>query len=150
MSGSEMNGYEGIQAGQDAAVSVTSPGRNGGTLRPFQKGQSGNPTGRPKLGRRLSSALADLLDTPGDTVGEAVEVFRRRRGRHLCGADLIAITMFTTATDPKARGQVAAASEIADRTEGKVEQPTRVSGDGLTFVVRRLEASGDSIAGKPS
>lgn len=36
-------------------------GRNGGTLRPFKPGQSGNPSGRPKE-RPIAAAIKDLLD----------------------------------------------------------------------------------------
>ncbi|MVM33258.1 hypothetical protein GO755_24675 [Spirosoma sp. HMF4905] len=37
------------------------PGRNGGTLRSFQKGQSGNRAGRPKGSRNRSTVALELL-----------------------------------------------------------------------------------------
>lgn len=38
------------------------PGRNGGTLRPFRPGESGNPSGKPKGVRNLKTLLRESLE----------------------------------------------------------------------------------------
>lgn len=67
----------------------------------WQKGQSGNPGGRPKIGE-LSEAYREVL-------GEACPLFPG-----LTFAQVIAVSMAMHA----AGGNVAAAAELADRTEG--------------------------------
>lgn len=75
-------------------------------LRPWPKGVSGNPAGRPKS-MTLSEAYRHRLEelVPNDPEG-------RNWG------ELIADRIIARAL----KGQVAAASEIADRTEGKPAQ----------------------------
>lgn len=80
------------------------------------------------MGRPVSSAYAELLDTPGETLKAQLEEFRRRRGDKFCAADMVAIGMLTSAVNPSNRGQTAAAGEITDRTEGKVPSTTMLSG----------------------
>jgi hypothetical protein len=83
-----------------------------GTLAPghtlgnrWQKGMSGNPKGRPK-GVTLSEALRRMLaeEAPGKTQ----ETYAEAIARALC--------------KQAAKGNVLAAKEIADRTEGKPKQ----------------------------
>lgn len=75
--------------------------------RPFPKGVSGNPSGRPKGSGRLSKAYASqmLEPFPNDPHGRTY-------------AEVIAEKQAQAAAD----GDVAAAREIADRTEGKPTQ----------------------------
>lgn len=97
------------------------PGPRGGALLPpFPPGVSGNPGGRVKAQRLVSSALAELQDTPGETPEAAVEAFRAARGAKLCGADHRAIALHLQACDRTSRLQVAAADSYADRVEGRV------------------------------
>jgi hypothetical protein len=79
-------------------------------LKPFQKGVSGNPAGRPKS-LTLSEAFRRQLSqpVPGDEQGRTF-------------AELIAVEMCQRAMT----GDVAAAKEIADRTEGKPRQSVDV------------------------
>ena len=37
-------------------------GKNGGTLKPFEQGESGNPNGRPKGSRNRSTIVKELLE----------------------------------------------------------------------------------------
>jgi hypothetical protein len=75
-------------------------------LKPFKKGVSGNPNGRPKS-LTLSEAFRRQLSqpVPGDEQGRTF-------------AEVIAARLCYEA----ARGDVGAAREIADRTEGKPKQ----------------------------
>lgn len=66
----------------------------------FEKGQSGNPKGRPKKGTAIADILNKLLDTPKDN--------KTRR-------EIILDKVLTMAES----GDMAAINFIADRTEGK-------------------------------
>lgn len=74
-------------------------------LKPFQKGVSGNPKGRPKsitVSEALRRVLGEMMpNEPESTYADAI-------ARVLC--------------EEAAKGNVAAAREIADRTEGKPKQ----------------------------
>lgn len=104
------------------------PQPHGGALRNILPGTVLNPTGRPKVGRPVSTAYAELLDTPGDTLKAQLEEFKRRRGDKFCAADLVAVGMLTSAVNSSNKGQTSAASEITDRTEGKVPNTTALVG----------------------
>ena len=69
-------------------------------LRPFKKGQSGNPAGRPKC-TTLSEALRRALEAPAD---------RDRNGR--TNAEVLAVKLI----DKARKGNVQAFAQIADRT----------------------------------
>lgn len=69
----------------------------------FRPGESGNPGGRPKI-KLISQAAREILAQP---------VPHDRLGRTY--AELIAVALATRAS----RGNVAAASELADRSEGR-------------------------------
>jgi hypothetical protein len=77
----------------------------------FRPGQSGNPSGRPR--KTLTEAYKDLLDTkyPNDPEGRTY-------------AQVIAMSVLELA----AKGNIRAAIEAADRTEGKVASQNEVSG----------------------
>lgn len=97
----------------------------------FQKGQSGNPTGRPKGVLYLTPALRTKLGekVPGDPAG------RTHR-------DVILDRLLTMAGG----GDLEAIKIILDRTDGKVAQPVEHAGEGggaLAIVVTyRDEAIG--------
>ena len=80
-------------------------------LKPFRKGQSGNPKGRPK-GISLSEAYRRVL-------AEVDESDPQRR----TFAEILAEQMIGKAK----RGDVQAAREIADRVEGKPRQRLEIS-----------------------
>ena len=80
----------------------------------FKPGQSGNPGGRPKR-KRITEALMDALETlvkAGDKTA----------------AEAVAVAMIRKAI----KGDVKAATFIADRTEGKPAQTVKVEG-GITI-----------------
>ena len=88
-------------------------------LKPWRKGQSGNPGGRPKK-LPLTDELRKLL-------AEVVPDDRQRR----TFAEKIAEAVVKKA----AKGNLQAVREIADRVEGKARQGIQIEGDdGKTFV----------------
>jgi hypothetical protein len=112
---------------------------------PWKPGQSGNPSGRPRVARTVSAAYAELLDTPGRTLKEQLENFHDKRGAKFCASDMVAVGMLTSAVNPSNRGQTSAASEITDRTEGKVSQGIDVSGSldvGSAIAAAHARATG--------
>lgn len=93
--------------------------------RPWQKGQSGNPGGRPRGLPKISSALHRLLMTGPEEVYEPKNK-----------ADVLALQLYDSAT----KGDTYACREILDRTEGKVAQGLQLSTADLptTEIVERL------------
>jgi hypothetical protein len=94
----------------------------------FQPGRSGNPSGRPKVERFVSTAIAELQDSPGKTVQACISAFKKARGSRLCGADHKAIALFRSENAARERSQVGAINVALDRLEGKVTQGIDVSG----------------------
>ena len=78
----------------------------------FQPGQSGNPGGKPKIHQTLSMECARLLAKSAPA--EALAALRLPPGSTF--AEAIAVALCTQAV----RGNVSAAREITDRTEGRV------------------------------
>ena len=72
-------------------------------LKPFEKGQSGNPNGRPKKLPELDKLLADVLgeDKEGITAAEAILKALRAKA---------------------AKGDIRAAEVLLDRAYGKAKQ----------------------------
>jgi hypothetical protein len=82
--------------------------------KPFKKGQSGNPGGRPK-------AIAEIRELAREHTGEAVE------------------TLMSIMTDPKAApaARVSAANALLDRGYGK--PPQHITGEVASYVARLPE-----------
>jgi hypothetical protein len=77
-------------------------------LKPFKKGESGNPNGRPKKLPELDKLLADVLgeEKDGITAGEAILKALRAKA---------------------SKGDVRAAEVLLDRAYGKAKQTMDVS-----------------------
>ena len=88
----------------------------------WKKGQSGNPSGRPKS-KTLSNAYRNKLEepVPNDPEGRT-------------WAELIAEAQVRDAV----RGNVQAAREIADRTEGKARQAIEFEDKTMTQAFERM------------
>jgi hypothetical protein len=116
---------------------VMAAGSSGNTLPPgmvpWVKGQSGNPSGRPKLARPPSVALAELNDTPGADTDEMIENYRAKRGDKFCAADAKAIAAFRRDMADAAYG-VAAFDSSTNRLEGKVEQSIHARTDATLTI----------------
>lgn len=83
----------------------------------FKPGQSGNPGGRPKR-KPLTEAYERILSNPAEANAIAKAMIRLAR-----------------------KGNVRAAQELADRTEGKAIQAMDISGDMSVDmeIIKRLE-----------
>ena len=110
--------------------------RPGSLMPPWPKGVSGNPGGRVRLARAPSAALAELNDTPGDSIQEIVENFKtaRRKAGGLVAADHKALAMFQAESDPERRSHVAAFEAVTDRLEGKVPQAMNVKSEATLTI----------------
>lgn len=106
-------------------------------IEPFrwQKGQSGNPGGRPKR-KPISDAYTALLDAIDPKTG-------------LTGAQLVAQAMFLQAF----KGNVQAVKEITDRVEGALRQSVDVVFGSMTdeeleeWIAEHLADAGGPAAG---
>ena len=78
---------------------------------PFKKGQSGNPNGRPKGARGLSTILREMLDEDIKVIENGVEVRKQFK-------DVIVRKLLKKAND----GDLRAIEQIFDRLEGKPKQ----------------------------
>lgn len=94
----------------------------------FPPGQSGNPGGRAKASRLVSTALAELQDAPGEDAEACIAAFKAARGAKLCGADHKAIALLRKETNDRSREQVSAIECALDRLEGKVPSTTSLVG----------------------
>jgi hypothetical protein len=104
-------------------------------LTPFEPGQSGNPSGRPKGSRNLSTILKEMLD-------EEIEIIENGEKKKKQFKDIIIRKLLKKAND----GDMRAIQEIFDRTEGRakqeIEQKTEVSGHiGHTIDYSKLSES---------
>jgi hypothetical protein len=72
--------------------------------KPFKKGQSGNPNGRPKKLPEIDKLLADVLGEEKDGVTAADAILRKLRAM-------------------AAQGNIRAAEILLDRAYGKAKQP---------------------------
>lgn len=88
-------------------------------LTPFEKGQTGNPNGRPKGRRNLSTILQEMLD-------EDIEVTEKDGTKTKKKfADVIVRKLLRKAND----GDLRAITEIFDRTEGKSKQTIQLGAE---------------------
>ena len=94
----------------------TAKQRNISGLKPFKKGQSGNPNGRPRKEACITTVLQSRMGVvPQIDIGGKVNT--------KTWAELIADSLLVNAY----KGNAAAMHELMDRIEGKVAQP--ISGD---------------------
>ena len=91
-------------------------------LRPYRKGQSGNPGGRPR--NTLSAAYKRQLEKlfPGDPEGRSY-------------AEVIAAAV----ADKAALGDYQAAKEIEDRVSGKPKQTISVGSELVEYLERQVD-----------
>lgn len=94
-------------------------GRNGGTLRSFEKGESGNPKGRPKKIPAIDELLAEVLG--GEVQGKS-----------------IARRIIESLQKQAIKGNVRAAEVLLDRAYGKVKQDLGLDGNITLNVTRKI------------
>lgn len=89
-------------------------------LKPFKKGRSGNPKGRPKKLPELDKLLADVLGDEKDGVSAAEAILRAIRAK-------------------ATRGDVRAAEVLLDRAWGKVKSHVDITSDDKPLIPSRVE-----------
>jgi hypothetical protein len=90
----------------------------------YKKGQTGNPNGRPKGGKNISTYLKLLMDEEMSTT----DMFSQKKSMKKTVADIIAVKLIALAIKSnKGKGDLAAINTIMDRLEGKplVKQETK-------------------------
>lgn len=90
-------------------------GKNGGTLQRLNKGETGNPNGRPKKLPELDKLLADVLGEEKDGVTAAEAILKALRLK-------------------AAKGDVRAIEVMLDRAYGKAQQTISHEGTQPTTV----------------
>jgi hypothetical protein len=93
--------------------------------KPFKKGQSGNPKGRPKKLPELDKLLADVLGEVGEVSGitAAEQILRALRAK-------------------AAKGDIRAAEVLLDRGYGKAKQHTDITLNQIPTPIIRLAHGG--------
>lgn len=94
-------------------------GRNGGTLKSFEKGETGNPHGRPKKIPAIDELLADVLSTELKGKSAAKQIIEALRKQAI-------------------KGNVRAAEVLLDRAYGKVKQDLGLDGNITLNVTRKI------------
>ena len=131
------------------------PGRNGGTLRRFRKGESGNPFGPPR--KLTSQVLADLKAAGYERVGPSsvAEASEQLIGvpesvlRSIAkDADQPVFMRILAETLLKKKGRFEAVNVVMDRAHGKAKQQVDLTGAGaipvptVTVVVQAVTPNG--------
>lgn len=93
-------------------------------LKPFVPGESGNPAGRPKGARNLSTILREMLE-------EEIEVNIDGKKERKQFKDVLIRKLLKKANE----GDLRAMQEIFDRTEGRAIQPMEQTGE-VTVTIR--------------
>lgn len=99
----------------------------------FKKGESGNPNGRPKGSKNISTIIKNLLDeqAPGALVDSKFVKEFAKKVKNPTNADAAACRILY---EGLILGERWALVEIMDRTEGKADQAIELSGNvGFTF-----------------
>lgn len=99
---------------------------NESNLIPFRKGKSGNPSGRPRGSKNVSTQLKKLIGkaAPEDVANSKIIADFAGHLKRPTMADAIAVRLLSEAV----KGNIKAIKEINDRLEGKARQAVEVSG----------------------
>lgn len=95
---------------------MANPNPNTEGLKPFEKGESGNPNGRPKKLPELDKLLADVLGEDKDGIEAAKAILMALRAK-------------------ATKGDVRAAEVLLDRAYGKAKQDLNVNHSGETRLI---------------
>ena len=104
------------------------PGKTPEGAKPFKPGKSGNPKGRPKGARSLSTILREMLEEPIDIVVDGKKERREFR-------EVFIRKLLKKAND----GDMRAIQEIFDRVEGKAQQKIDHTTDGKAINITVIE-----------
>jgi len=100
------------------------PARNGGTLTRYEKGETGNPKGRPKKLPELDKLLADVLGEEKDGITAAEAILKKLR-------------------QMAAQGNLRAAEILLDRGYGKPRQSIDHTSDSKPLPIINIIAPKD-------
>lgn len=95
------------------------PGRNGGTLAKYERGESGNLKGRPKKLPELDELLAEVLSQEVKGISAAKQIILALHAR-------------------AKKGDVRAAEVLLERAYGKVKQDLGMDGNITLNVTRKI------------
>jgi len=124
-------------------------------LKSYKKGQSGNPAGRPRGSRNVSSVLAGMLqELAPDVVVEASFVKDISKGlKRATIADAFAARLIY---EGAVNGNLGALKEVLDRTEGKAKERLQIThkddleaAANLVNISLFLEKQDNELYGKP-
>lgn len=116
----------------------------------FKPGVSGNPAGKPKGTRSISSIIREYLEAEI----EVTDPITKTKGKKKI-SEVISLKMLQQAIN----GDMRAMQEILDRTEGKAAQRIDFGGQGedgskpgiqIEIIHTNVKAQGDSSTGKES
>lgn len=101
------------------------PGRNGGTLRSFEKGQSGNPAGRPSGRGTISQIMNELgnfsqLELSLKVTDPLGQVSHHQLSYSVDGENTVFAVLAIQILYRALRGDINALKVLLDRTEGRV------------------------------
>ena len=94
---------------------------NNGNLKPWTKGQSGNPKGRPPKGKAWSDVANEMLDACEVTLTISTPDGKSKTRGLKCYKTFREAIIFSQIAEAL-QGNVPAQRELADRTEGKPNQ----------------------------
>lgn len=96
-------------------------------LKPFEKGESGNPNGRPKGARNRSTIAKQWLE-----VSQKIKNPITGKEENLEQQDIMTLALIKKARN----GDVSAYKELMDSAYGKIMQPTDITtkGDSLNVI----------------
>ena len=96
-------------------------------LKPFEKGESGNPNGRPKGSRNRSTIAKQWLE-----VSQKIKNPITGKEENLEQQDIMTLALIKKARN----GDVSAYKELMDSAYGKIMQPTDITtkGDSLNVI----------------
>ena len=111
--------------------------------RPFKKGQSGNPKGRPKKGEAWADVANELLNS------KEIDITIKTSDGKVKRFNLEADKSFRHAVivgqiSEAMKGNVQAARELADRTEGKPKQEREITNKTEPIQVMVIDDTVDS------
>ncbi len=103
---------------------------NDQNLSPFKPGVSGNPSGRPKGSKNITTFLHELLQKKMD----GPETPLTPKGGKMTAAQVVALKLLGRAI----RGDLTAIQQLQDRTEGRAKETVEQTVKGEVTIKKRL------------